>query len=103
MIPDFDFADRAKLARLNDVDGFSVMLHAVLLSADLDDAIVLLGRLDQIPAFSDEVAQRLFDVDVLAGLAGGDGDRHVPVGLRRHDHRVDALVGEQFSKVLVGR
>jgi hypothetical protein len=75
----------------------------VLLRADLHDAIVFLSRLDQVLPFADRITQRLFQVNILAGLAGRHGDRHVPVGLGGHDHRVDALVFQQLAVVVIGR
>ena len=57
---------------------------AAALRAGLADPVVLAGRLDDAPAFADVVADRLFDVDVLAGLHGPDGGQGVPV-VRRGD------------------
>ena len=45
--------------------------------------------------------QRLFHVDVLAGAYGSQGDGHVPVIGRGHDHRVDIVAGQQFPEVLI--
>ena len=101
VVPDLDHRDVAQPARLNDLDRLAIVLLAVLLRADLHDAIVLLGRLDQVASFADRVAQRLFEVHILAGLAGGHGDRHVPVGLRGDDHRVDVLVFQQLAEVVI--
>ena len=46
-------------------------------------------------AFVDRQCQRLFGVDVLAGPAGGDVDRRVPMVGRAVDNDVDVLVVEQ--------
>ena len=43
----------------------------------------------------------LFDVDVLARRAGHDGRQRVPVVRRRDDHRVDVLVVQQLTEILV--
>ena len=46
--------------------------------------LVPAGDFDHAPAFADVVADRLFDIDVLAGLHGPDGGQGVPV-VRRGD------------------
>ena len=56
---------------------------------------------DHLKSFLDGVAHRFLDVDVLAGLAGVDGDLGVPVIGRGHDHRVDILVFQQTLIVFV--
>jgi hypothetical protein len=68
------------------------VLLAVLLGADLDDAVVLPGGLDRRAALADRRAQGFFHVHVLAGLAGVDRGKHVPVADRADDHRVNVLV-----------
>ena len=72
------------------------------LGADLDDAAVLAGRGDHLPAFPDVVGEGLLDVDVLARLAGPDGGQGVPVVGRGDGHGVDGLVVEQLAEVAVG-
>ena len=52
--------------------------------------------------FADRVAERLFQVDVLAGAAGGDHRQHVPLLVGGDDDRVDVLVLEQLAVVAVG-
>ena len=46
------------------------------------------------------MSQGLLDVDVLAGGAGVDRDRHVPVVRRRDEHGVDVLTFEDGAVVL---
>jgi hypothetical protein len=79
------------------------VLHAVLLGADLHDAVAFLRCLDKVLSFANGIAQRLLEVHILAGLAGRYGNRHVPVGLGGHDHRVDVLVFEQLAIVVIRR
>ena len=50
----------------------------------------------------DAVGQRLLAIDVLAGLAGQDGDDRVPVVGRGDDDRVDVLAIEDLAEVAVG-
>lgn len=49
------------------------------LRALLNDAVVAIGRLDQLLAFPQIVRARLFDVDVFTGLTSPDGHQGVPV------------------------
>src|SRR5437588_259859 len=65
-----DLADQA-LAQV--VDRLADRLRAAELHAVLDDAAVLLGRVDHLAALEDVVAAGLLDVHVLARLARPDG------------------------------
>ncbi len=58
----------------------------------LDDATVLLGGLHQFTSFVDIVGKRLFDVNVLARLAGPDGHETVPMVGGGHGNDVYFLV-----------
>ena len=89
--PDADVLDRLLDVR-----------RAASLRAELDDAVVLARGLDHPPPFDDVVAGRLLDVDVLAGLAGQDGQQRVPVVGRGDRDGVDRLVVEQPPKVFLG-
>src|SRR5207244_1295923 len=70
-----------------------------LLAARLYDPFVAPGRLHHGPALGDGEAERLLAVDVLARLAGVDGDQGVPVIRRGDDHRIDVLEVEQLAVV----
>jgi hypothetical protein len=72
--------------------------RAAAVGAVLNDSIVLACRLDQLLAFPEAVGTGLFEVDILAGLAGPDRPQGVPVVGRGDDHGVDVLV---FDKVLL--
>ena len=72
-----------------------------VLGAHLDDAVVAPRGLDHLPALVDRAAQRLLAVHVLAGLAGHDRDRGVPVVGRGDQHRVDVLAVQDAAEVLV--
>jgi len=62
----------------------------------LDDATVLLGGLHQFAAFVDIVGKGLFNVNVLARLAGKDRQRTVPVIRGGVDDSIDVLVIEHL-------
>ena len=100
VVPDFHFRNLAQFARTDDLHRLLVVLAAVLLRADLHDAMVLLGGLNHGAAFTDGVRQRLLNVHILAGLAGVDRGQGMPVLVGRHDHRLDVLDLEQFAVVM---
>ena len=85
-----------QLARLLDVG------HAPLLHADLHDLPVPILGLDDRRAFGEIVGQRFLDVDVLAGVAGIDRHRHVPVVGAADQDGVDVLAVEDLAIVLGG-
>ena len=95
--------DLPELARAEEGDGVLDALVAAALGAGLDDPVVLPRGLDDPPAFADVVADRLLDVDVLAGLAGPDRRQGVPVVGRGDRDGVDRLVVEQAADVLDDR
>ena len=73
----------------------------VALRAHHHDALVLVHRLDHPLAFVDENRERLFDVDILAGGAGHDGEHGVPVIRAGYDDAIDVLVLIHLAKVAV--
>lgn len=72
------------------------------LHSDLADAVVGADGAHQRLAVLRIVDHRLFDVDVLARLAGVDTDRPVPVVGSGDDDGVDVLVAEHAFVFLVG-
>src|SRR5687767_9932001 len=63
----------AELAAADELHGVFEGLARAGLRAALDDAVVLVGRVDKLPALPHTVAHGLFDVDVFAGLGCQDG------------------------------
>jgi hypothetical protein len=61
---------------------------------------VLAGHFDHAPALDKVVRSRLFDVNVLAGLAGPDGGQRVPVIRGGNGDRGDVLVLQDAANVL---
>src|SRR5262249_24857312 len=80
-----DLANLAERACADELASFDELGHAALLSAYLHDALLLVLSLDDGDPLAEIVRQRLFDIDVLARLAGGDRERNVPV-IGRADH-----------------
>ena len=82
------------------VDRLADRRAAPALHADLHHPARLAGRLDHQPPLADVVRAGLLDVDVLAGLAGQDRGRPVPVVGGRDPDGVDGLVVEDPAEVL---
>jgi hypothetical protein len=79
-----------------------VGLRGTFLGPGLHDAVVLAGGLDHLAAFPDIVGNGLFDVYVLARLAGPDRHERMPVVGGRRGNGVDFLVFEQLTDVRIG-
>src|SRR5262249_21194375 len=88
-----EFAAAHQLHRLLD------LRPAPPLVAHLHAAVVLAGGLDHQLALARVVAARLLDVDVLAGGAGQDRGRGVPVVAGRNDQRLDPPGVEDAAEV----
>ena len=101
VVPDLHLSDPPQPPGLNDLGRLAVMIGAVLLGADLHDAFVLPGGFDDGPAFADRGGQRFLDVHVLAGLAGVDAAKRLPLAVGGHDDRVDVLIVEQLAEIVV--
>src|SRR5439155_1730309 len=65
-----DFAD---VAIVDPLDSFAIAQVGAALGADLANAVVIRGRLDDLSAFPHLVRAGLFDINILAGLAAPDG------------------------------
>ena len=91
----------AELARLGSLHaGRPTLASLRRLGAVLnDDAVFLLG-FDRHAAFADVVAHGFFDVNVLAGLGGPNGDQRVPVVGRGDGNRIDVFVVERPADVV---
>src|SRR5437899_2802333 len=70
------------------------------LRAGLADAVVVAGELDDAPSLADVVADRLFDIYVLAGLDGPDRGQCVPVVRRGDAHRVNRRIVHDPPQIL---
>ena len=91
--PHVHFADLADGAPHDVLDGAAFPVARVTLVAHLRDDALLLGRfLLQVPRFVNRPAERLLDVDVLAGIHRVRGNDGVHVIRRRDDDRVEVLL-----------
>ena len=57
------------------------------------------AAVDQQPPFADVVRDRLFDIDVLAGVAGQNRRGRMPMVGRGDDDGIDRLVVEDFAEI----
>ena len=79
---------------------FQIVLAEALLHADLADAVVDASRLHDGRAFVDGQRQRLFHVDVFAGVQRVDGAAGVPVIGSRDQHRIDVFRVQQLAMIV---
>jgi len=94
-------ANLAQRAGLQVLDGVLPVVAAALPHADLHDAPGLLDGPPHRVALGDRVAERLLDVDVLAGLAGVDQLPAVPVVGGADDDEIEVVVLQQAAVVVV--
>jgi hypothetical protein len=64
--------------------------------------VVLFDGVADGQAFTQVEGHGFLKIDILAGLAGGDGLKRVPVGRRGDDHAVEVLHLEHLAEVCVG-
>ena len=79
------------------------MFGGTLLHADLADAVVFTGGFDDKRPFVDGAGERLFDVDVAAGVEGVDRDVLMPVVGRGNEDGIEVFGVEQAAVVGEGR
>ena len=90
----------AELPVLEELHRFPEALERAALRPGLADLVVLPGGLDDLAPFPDVVADRLLDVDVLAGLEAPDGQERMGVVRGGDRDRIDRLVLDQLPEVL---
>ena len=100
---DRDFLDLAQLAAAHGRHGPAEqrVLIAALLRADLKRLTGPLDGRDQLLAFVDRQRQRLFAINVLAGIERGQRDGGVPMIGRADRHGFDVFPLEQLAVVFV--
>src|SRR5262249_46130235 len=90
----------AILPRLDRGDLTGAVRVAPLLGTMLEHPAILPGGLHDTAALPDGVSHRLFDVNVLAGLHGPDGQERMPVVGRGDGNCVQVWVVQRFANVL---
>jgi hypothetical protein len=94
---DEEFAILARMHRRNLV---RLPAATAVLRAMLDHPLIFLGGFHTLAAFKDVVADRLFDVHILARLAGPDRHQRMPMVGRGDRDDIQRLVVERFAHVL---
>ena len=89
----------AVFAGLHGRDFGRPILAAALLRAVLHDAAIFGRRFDALAALEHVVADRLFDVHVLASLASPDRNQRMPMVARGHGDDVQVLVVQRRANV----
>ena len=79
------------------------MLRLPLLGSVLEDAILFAEHFATKQILLQRQPQRLFDVDILAGLGSQQGDRYMPMIGRGDNDSVDVFSVEDAAKVGIGR
>lgn len=95
-----DLAHLSDLPGLDHFHGFAVMVAAAPLGSHLADAVVARGGVAHGAAFGDAGGEGLFDIDVLAGLEGGDRGQGVPVVRRADETGVDIVPLNHAPEIL---
>ena len=101
VVPAFDLANGADLAVVDVLLRVEGCLLGAPLRTDLDNASVPLSCRDHRPALFDGFRRRLFDIDVLARLAGHDRHQRVPMIRRGDEDSIDVPLLEHAPEVLV--
>ena len=86
-------------AGVEEFDGFAEGSPPAALGAAGGDAVVLAGGFDELGAFEDVVRDRLFDVNIFAGLHGPDGGEGMPMVGGGDGDGVDGFVIESAAHV----
>src|SRR5215510_12812388 len=73
-----------------------------MMCAHLNNTPMGAGRLDHSSPLTDAIGSRLFDVDVLAGLARPNGCQRMPMIRYGDGNRVNVLVLEQAPNIRIG-
>ena len=99
--PGSDHSHRAQLAGSHDIPAFDEEVVAAALHAHLNDALGSAFGVHQFGALLRGVAQRLFDVHVLARRQGIQHHLGVPVLGGGDQHRLNVFVGQQLLVIAV--
>src|SRR5690606_3792131 len=88
----FSHINLADDSLMEEFDGFTNVRITAALGTGRNDPLVASCRLDRLAAFPNIVRNRLFDVDIFAGLTGPDRNERMPVIGGRYGNGVDLFV-----------
>ena len=97
--PDGDLLELADATVADQFAGHPETLAAALLGAGLQDDLVVAHGFDDVFALVDGESERLFGIDVLLRLGGGDVDQAVPVVRGAVDDDVDVVALQQLAEI----
>lgn len=100
--PDVDVFECSNFSATDELASLPELASGSLLGSELEYAVVGLEGFAEELIFLDGEPEGFFDVHILAGFGGGEGDGYVPVVGGGDEDAVDVLAFEQFSKVRVG-
>ena len=93
--------DGAEIPGADQLDHAPVVLGGMDLGANLADGVALPDCIADSKAFRQVQRHRLLQIDVLARLAGGDGDQRVPVWRSGNDNRVEVFLLQHLAEIAV--
>ena len=91
----------AKLPGMHPLHRLLKIGDTAALRAGLEDPLLPMHGVGQLPTGGDGDATRLLAIDVLASFRGQDGGRCVPAVAGRDQHGIDILAVEQVTEVAV--
>ncbi|MFM1943216.1 MAG: hypothetical protein RI897_2198 [Verrucomicrobiota bacterium] len=100
--PDVDVFECSDFSAANELASLPELASGPLLGSKLEYAAVGLEGFAEELIFLDGEPEGLFDVHILAGLGGGEGDWYVPVVGGSDEYAVDVPAFEQLGEVRAG-
>ena len=99
--PDRDLLELPDAPVAHQFAGQAKFFAAALLRAGLEDDPALANGLDHVFALVNSQGQRLFSIDILARLGGGEVDQCVPMVRRGVDDDVNVVALQDLSKIMI--
>jgi hypothetical protein len=100
--PGIDQADLSEFAGSYIFDSILIMTRAPVLRPNLYNPVVLAGRIAHEVPFTNGVGEGLFNIHVLAGLAGQHGDMCVRVIGNGDNHAINIFIVQNPAEILHG-
>ena len=97
-----DDFDLTEIVLLDVTNGLVHSCIGAIIEIGLDHPIVFTCGLDYFAPFENVVGDGFFDIDVLAGLTGSDGDQGVPVIGGGGGHGIDVFILQHLVQIGIG-
>ena len=102
-VPDMDFGDNTQNTGLNQFDAPTKVCGTAALVPRLSNDFGLTGQRAQVPRLRHGMGERLFTINVFAGLDRGGANPGMPmVGRGDHDRIQRLLTLQEFPEIVVG-